>query len=225
MPQTAMTVPSLLADHFRGPFEVHVTVSADSAELATLAAWAGARGIKFTHIVLARGMVSSQPMLTARASGTLGSVCQVADELVGNVTEAGFAVVRAKIEAAPDAAGVPTTAADAAALPDDMYFEHHVKVLLDAGFDEADLTSSVIPHGAHLSRNARRVRDDGQTERFVTQRCRHVGLAAAGKRLDRLVGSLISAQLHVQSIEREFVVFDSAPAVDAGWIMSDASAT
>ena len=63
-------------------YESHVTVRcADPAETERLRGWADAAGLKLTHIVLARGRMRDQPMLTlagsasyaeqsARASGT-----------------------------------------------------------------------------------------------------------------------------------------------------------
>ncbi|MGW5396666.1 hypothetical protein [Streptomyces sp. NPDC003952] len=46
-------------------YETHVTVRcAGPAELARLASWSAGRELKVTHIVLARGRMLSQPMLT-----------------------------------------------------------------------------------------------------------------------------------------------------------------
>lgn len=100
------------------------------------------------------------------------------------------------------------------------YFEHHVKLLL-AGPTVARtlaLTSLVEPHGARLSRNARRVRADGVQERFVTQRCYRVGLATAGQRLEALVAAVSAAGFEIAAVEQEYVVFDSGPVRDLGWL-------
>ncbi|MEY9856265.1 hypothetical protein ABH935_001869 [Catenulispora sp. GAS73] len=196
-----------------GDFEFHITVSGDDA--AGLAAWAGERGVKFTHIVLARGETVSQPMLTLPGAGTVAAVLADAEAMAGELREAGFQVTRVKVESSPFADGVPVTAEQAV---DDKYFEHHVKLLLPPGVDEAALADLVMPHGAHLSRNARRVRDDGRAERFVTQRCHRVGTDTAVADLDQLIATLHDAGHELVSVEREYVVHDSSPAVDAGWI-------
>lgn len=190
----------------RGAFEYHVTVSGDDAAAAALAAWAGEHGMKFTHIELARGEVRSQPMLTVRGEGSEESVLGEARATARTLREEGFEVVRVKLEASPFAQGVP------AAADGDRYFEHHVKLLLAPGTDESVLADRVIPHGAHLSRNARRTRDDGRSERFVTQRCRD----AAPERLEALTAALRSYA--ILSVEREYVVHDDQPSIDAGWI-------
>ncbi|GAA1981271.1 hypothetical protein [Catenulispora subtropica] len=218
MNHVATTLPSARLESFRGDFEIHVTVPAKDAELDRLAAWAARRAVKFTHIVLARGSMPSQPMLTIRVSGMLDAICSRAESMTADLLNEGFTVSRVKVEAAPYATGVPATNAEAAGSSDGMYFEHHVKLLLEPAYDEAALAASVISHGAHLSRNARRLRDDGRAERFVTQRCRGVGRVEAGERLEALTGVLVDVGLDVVSVEREYVVYDSAPAVDAGWI-------
>ncbi|WP_316528867.1 hypothetical protein [Kitasatospora brasiliensis] len=222
----------------RGDFEVHLTVEAGAA--GALAAWAEREGLKFTQILLARGAVPSQPMLTLRVDGTLEEVATATSRTADRLARAGFAVLRAKIEATPWAQGVPVSDADAVPHGGGRYFEHHVKLLLPgptpgptpgtALADRADradaadparlaaLTELVVRHDAHLSRNPRRVREDGRCEWFVTQRCRLVGLDTAGRRLEALLGGLTADGREVVSVEREFVVVDSDEALDAGWI-------
>ncbi|MEY9929150.1 hypothetical protein ABH926_003790 [Catenulispora sp. GP43] len=199
-----------------GEFEFHITVGAGDA--AGLAAWAGERGAKFTHIVLARGETVSQPMLTVRADGAMEAVLGEAEGMAGELCAAGFEVTRVKVESSPYGDGVPATAAEALEQPEDRYFEHHLKLLLAPGVDEAALAELVTPHGAHLSRNARRVREDGRAERFVTQRCYRVGADAAVGELERLVAAVRGAGYEMVGFEREYVVYDSRPSVDAGWI-------
>ncbi|MFF2617149.1 hypothetical protein [Kitasatospora sp. NPDC058046] len=206
----------------RGDFEVHLTVEPGAAE--ALAAWARGHHVKFTHILLARGAAPSQPMLTLRADGTLAEVAAVTSRTADGLARAGFTVLRAKIEAAPWAHGVPASDEDAVPHGAGRYFEHHVKLLLPGPVPEADharlatLTELAVRHGAHLSRNPRRVRADGRCEWFVTQRCRSVGLDTAGRRLEALLRDLAADGREMVSVEREFVVVDSHEDLDAGWI-------
>ncbi|MFB7264677.1 hypothetical protein ACFCXH_21365 [Streptomyces nojiriensis] len=187
--------------------ETHVTVRcADAAELARLDAWAGARELKVTHILLARGRMVSQPMLTL--PDRTGH-----ERLVPRLRAAGFDPVRVKVETVPWTTDSPG--------PGGGYFEHHLKLLLPADFDRAALESLVVPHGAHLSWNARRVRAGGAHERFVTQRWRGTAAEAgaeAGAACDALVAALGSAGYEIRSEEREFVLYDSDLSVDDGWI-------
>ncbi|MFE0421521.1 hypothetical protein ACFW15_03445, partial [Streptomyces sp. NPDC058953] len=124
-------------------YETHVTVRCRTdAELAALDAWAADRGLKVTHIVLARGRTPSQPMLTLPDRTGHPAV-------VAALRGAGFEPVRVKVETVPWS-GEP-------AGPGGGYYEHHLKLSLPADYDRAALEALVVPHGAHLSWNARRV--------------------------------------------------------------------
>jgi hypothetical protein len=218
--------PFALAPEVSGEFETHVTVRCDQADLTGLDQWAATAGVKVTHIVLARGRMTSQPMLTWSGSGTLAAQHRATGRLTDALGAAGFAVVRVKIEAVPWAVGVPVHDAEALRHADaGTYFEHHVKVLLEPD-DRAveELGALASGHRAHLSWNARRVRaprDGAGTalqERFVTQRCHRVGARTAAARLAALLADLGAAGVRILSVEREFVVYDSDTTIDDGWI-------
>ncbi|MFE2109932.1 hypothetical protein ACFXAF_29275 [Kitasatospora sp. NPDC059463] len=200
----------------RGEFEVHLTVRPGAAE--ALAGWAADHALKFTHILLDRGAAPSQPMLTLRATGPLDEVAGTAAGTARRLAGAGFTVLRTKIEASPLALGVPASDADAAAHGPARYFEHHVKLLIPGPAPEPGLADLAVRHGAHLSHNPRRVREDGLREWFVTQRCRRVGLTTAGHRLEALLAALAADGRRIASVEREFVAVDSDETLDAGWL-------
>lgn len=212
------TTPSAFPCHVRGEFETHITFRCADAEIDALATWGRERGAGLTHIVLDRGRTVSQPMLTLRATTTLASAREAAGELTGAAREKGFHAVRVKVEAAPWHDGVPVTDADAVALGPAHYFEHHVKLLLEPDCDTRELVALAVRHNAHLSHNARRHRDDGRHERFVTQRARGVGDTRAAAQLDALVAELHRTNHRILSREREFVVHDDGEALDHGWI-------
>ncbi|MFF8862310.1 MULTISPECIES: hypothetical protein [unclassified Streptomyces] len=193
-------------------YETHVTVRCDdAAEAERLRGWADASGLKLTHIVLARGRMRHQPMLTLAGSSSYAEESARAAGTVAALRSAGFAPVRVKTESVPWAPEVP-----AGPCGGGQYFEHHAKLLLDAGTDLGALAARVVPHGAHLSWNARRARGGGRHERFVTQRCRGVSDAEAERALRRLLAELEG--LDVLGVEREFVLYDSDESVDDGWI-------
>ncbi len=201
-----------------GEFETHLTIDCADPDVADLEGWAATRGMKLTHIVLARGRTPSQPMLTLLGTGTLRQQQDAAAAVEDDLRAFGHRPVRVKIEAAPWSRGVPEHDAAAAHLGHTRYFEHHVKVLLPAGTDREGLAHVVVRHQAHLSWNARRVDHVGRQETFVTQRCHAVGLHTAGERLERLIGAVTDAGFDIVSVEREFVVYDSNLAVDDGWL-------
>lgn len=159
---------------FRGEFETHLTVRPDAHTVsgARLERWAGQHGLKLTRIVLDRGAVPDQPMLTEQGRGTLAEQRATARLRSAELRAAGFSLVRVKIEAAPWNEDIPRTADEAAELSSVCHFEHHVKLLLS---DEPEVSAArdvAERHSAHLSRNARRTARHGRHERFVTQRCR-----------------------------------------------------
>jgi hypothetical protein len=203
---------------FEGEFETHITVRADDPDgLDAVRVWADQHGLKFHHIILARGRHPSQPMVTRRAGGNLAQERLTADRLTADLSALGFPVVRVKIEVDIENRDVPKTDADG--LPHiTRYFEHHVKLVLEPDADLPSLTNLAVCHAAHVSRNARRVRDDGLEERFITQRCYRVGEETAAGRLDELLNDLNRGGYDIVSVEREYVVFDNAPSVDAGWL-------
>ncbi|MFX0576018.1 hypothetical protein [Nocardia nepalensis] len=90
--------------------------------------------------------------------------------MVEEMRDAGFAVVRLKLEVVPWAEGVPETGTAAAELGEGYYFEHHVKLVLDAEEELARLSAIAAGHQAHLSANARRARKLlGRTECSLNQ--------------------------------------------------------
>jgi len=193
-----------------GDFEIHLTLLADPR----LAGVAAAHGLKYTRIVLDRGATPDQPMLTLHARGPLTAVTAQGQAWAERLAGDGFTVVRVKLEASPFNAGVPQHDAE---VPPQRYFEHHVKLVLEtAEIDPARRIS--VRHAAHLSRNARRGDAGERHERFVTQRCHGCGQPEARRRLDALVAELAAAGLAIAEVEEEYVVLDSNPAVDAGWL-------
>ena len=156
-------------------------------------------------------------MLTLSGSRSFAVESARARDILARLRADGFEAVRVKIESAPWAAEVPRRPCDGG-----RYFEHRVKLRLTAGTDLAAPTARVVPHGAHLSWNARRVRADGRPEPFVTQRCRGADAEGAGRALEALLAELAGvaglAGFEVVSVEREFVLYDSDVSVDDGWI-------
>ncbi|GHC60958.1 hypothetical protein GCM10010309_22150 [Streptomyces violaceochromogenes] len=179
-------------------------------ESARLGRWAAAGGFKLTHIVLARGRMRDQPMLTLSGSPSYAGESARVRDVAARLRADGFDPVRVKIESSPWAPEVPRRPCD-----DGRYFEHHVKLRLTADTDLAALAARVLSHGAHLSWNARRVHGRHH-ERFVTQRCRAVDADGAGRALERLLAELRGCE--VLSVEREFVLHDSDVSVDEGWL-------
>lgn len=202
-------------------FEIHLTVEPEDA--ARLASFAAERGVKHSVIELAGGAHPVQPMLTVYAQGSEPDAHDACARWMQDARAAGLRVVRARIEAGADSSLAPASAADALHESPLRYFEHHLKLLLHAD-PGPELAALVEPYGAHVSRNARRVHAEGWQERFVTQRCHYASRVDAGQRLDRLVDTLTRYSYTILEIEKEYVLVDSRPELDAGWLDPGGSA-
>lgn len=201
----------------RDQFEIHLTVEAAQAAAGAdaLSRFAESEGMQLLHIELPRGAVTAQPMLSWRRDGVLADCLAQIDAIEQALADQDIRVVRAKVEAAPSNVGVPQ-AEDAC--PPGTYFESHLKLLVEDDAALSAITDIAIAHGAHVSRNARRTREDGRQERFVTLRSVDGGLPGMKMRLQALQDALTPMVRAVLDTEIEFVVHDSNRALDAGWL-------
>ncbi len=156
-------------------------------------------------------------MVTYWGLGPLEEAIRLAESTSNQIRALGAVVVRLKIELAVDSTGRLQSNQEIEFKPG-QYFEHHIKLLLGPDGDLDALGRLVEVHGARLSRNARRKRDDGYTERFVTQRAHHTDGEKSMQACRRLANDLQDAGWEILEVESEYVVWDSNYALDAGWI-------
>jgi hypothetical protein len=202
-----------------GTFEAHVTVQADDhAGRARFRALCAELGVKCVLIELPQGQTRSQPMTSSYHRGELPAVAKEVAGIARRLREQGFTVSRLKLEALVSNPGVPATDEEARAWPAGNYFEFHVKVALPPGADLEALRELCRQCGAHLSRNALKQDGDGPAHRFVTQRVYGVGRERANAAFEGLLGRLSAAGYALSNKLREYTLYDSNVAVDAGWI-------
>jgi inosine/xanthosine triphosphate pyrophosphatase family protein len=213
-----------LADRLRGnpqggSYEAHVTVAAGSEEyLQRFRAFCDAAAVKCVFIELGQGAEPFQPMTASCHHGTLRQVLEEVQGMARSLAAEGFDVTRLKIEALGKNRDIPEDDASAQAWPAN-YFEYHVKVTLPPELkDLSVLRERCERHGAHLSRNARKVRADGASERFVTLRVSGLGRTNAEARFNALLQELAGTGLPLSQRLREYTVYDSNHALDRGWL-------
>jgi hypothetical protein len=199
-----------------GSFETHFTLRI--AEVREIIDWAQKQGMKLTHIVLLGGEHPSQPMITRHSSGRLQNSYAEAKRIAEQMRSMGAEVLRIKIEMDADNPAAPANTGDAMLCPPACYFEHHIKLLLPAGQEHTALLNVAERHGARLSRNVLRHREDEFEERFLTQRLYRRGRDTAASVLDGLKVELEEKSFTILEVEAEYVVFDSNIDLDAGWI-------
>ncbi|MFO0846460.1 MAG: hypothetical protein U0797_29505 [Gemmataceae bacterium] len=206
----------------RGTFEAHVTVdAADLAERERFRAACDELSAKCVLIELPRGQTRSQPMTATYHRGDLAEVVEQVAGLARSLRQRGFRVTRLKLEAVTTNEGVPATDEEARAFPAGNYFEFHVKLTLPAEGDLDALRVVCTRHAAHLSLNA--LRDDS-ARRFVTMRVYGVGRVNAEVRFDDLCKELTALGYPLSNRLKEYAIYDSNAAVDAGWIDPPAGA-
>jgi len=205
-----------------GDFEIHLTCPATA--VAALARFAVGQEVEFSHIELDQGTNPSQPMLTMPSRGTSAEALALAAQWRVRLEDAGLRVLRTKIEAAPWNDGVPELDEHARG---DLYFEHHVKARLRCGDELAlgVLAATARDHGGRPSRNARRRHTDGWEDRFVTQRCYGVGQRTATGRRKALVAAIRAGGFEVLAVQAEYVLYDDAVHLDAGWLEAGPTGT
>lgn len=207
---------------YRGNFEVHLTVRT-AGRFDDFRNWCVAEQCKCVWIVLDRGIEVQQPMATWRRGCTvLPAVIAEAHQRAGALEQAGFEVVRVKIEADPANEQVPTTDEAARLEPSSHYFEHHIKLRRNVSAGREMLLQACLEHSAHLSRNAWRQPVNGVEERFVTLRSFAVGRSTSEEQLRRLLVALEAKGEEVTEVESEFAVYDSNLALDNGWLLDNA---
>jgi hypothetical protein len=203
----------------RGTFEAHVTVQApDLASRERFRAACAELGVKSVLIELPQGVTPAQPMTSSYHRGDLDAVTAEVAGIARHLRREGFAVTRVKLEALVSNAGVPETDEEAARLPAANYFEFHVKVMLPPQADLKALRARCAAHNAHLSANAFKAEADGRPQRFVTLRLYGVGRARATGRFEALLRELAGDGYRLSNKLREYTLFDSNVALDAGWI-------
>jgi hypothetical protein len=121
---TTETAARLRALALRGRFEAHLTVDTDDA--AAFDDACRALGVDCVLIALSEGAHRAQPMTASHHEGELARVLDEVDALHAALEARGLRIVRAKLEAHVENAGIPPSDADAAALGG--YFEYHLKV-------------------------------------------------------------------------------------------------
>jgi 3-methyladenine DNA glycosylase/8-oxoguanine DNA glycosylase len=150
--------------------------------------------------------------------GTLMQVWNEVHSLAEQILQAGFDVVRIKIEAMTYNQDIPVEDWEVSHHPASNYFEFHIKALLPADTDLQALEQQCSEQGAHLSANALKQMAKGYHQRFITLRLYGLGRKSAQARFETLITSLRSQQIQLVQPQQEYTVYDSNLQLDAGWL-------
>lgn len=188
-------------------YEIHLTTAPLApAQRSAFARFASVIGARPMVIELARGAHPVQPMLTLSRAGAIDEVVAYAQALAGQAAQAGFAVLRCKIEQDASTDALPSGSAR------HRYLEWHGRVNV-APAQRMDLAALCAPFGGHLSNNALR----GGDVRYLTMR--ETGRRAALRlRVAALSEALGAHGWDIGKQQWERVVFDSNLTLDRGWL-------
>ncbi len=223
---------------YTGFFEAHITLALNTnvgnidryvdEKISAFKLLCENLNIKPIHITLARGDTPTQIMTSSIHEGNFevikNEVMQIAQTLLTNQ----YAISRIKIEAHPENIGVPNTTNDIMHTQKDNYFECHFKILLENIEDKTtkdktweNLKNICEKHTAHLSQNAFKTQENGNQERFITQRIYAIGKQEAYKSFQILENALIKAGFQIAKKIVEYCVFDDNESIDKNWLTQE----
>jgi len=185
-------------------FEAHITV--DSKDVEAWQEFCREEMIKPLYIRLTRGSHPDQLMCSVPFSADLEATKQRVSMLEAKIRNAGFLILRSKLEC---------QLAHSALIQTPAYYEYHMKLTLD----EAGVTD-LLPVAKKLSVgvSTNLLAMNGKWERwYLTGRdyTKNMGIASDEfRRLRRQVEQYFS----VEGMDMECVIFDTNPGLDEGWI-------
>lgn len=209
------------------PYEIHVTVEEGYVNPFKVACLA--LGVKPLLIQAQRDgeydMESFEDLQTSSViRGTLSDVWAELDRIREGLTEAGFTVIREKVETCPEYPDAPALSKESQEMPIGCYFEAHIPVEMpnDSWLESRleRLGEIAKQHSAHLSRNAFKAEEEVAIF-MVTLRDHHSPLEGFEWAKCKLEDCLYSEGFNTASPFSaiiEFVVHDSNLAHDDKWV-------
>ncbi|MCO7223188.1 hypothetical protein [Pleionea sp. CnH1-48] len=204
--------------HYPGGYEYHLTVKiSEKQPLHEFEQFCEQHNIKAIVIYLDGGKTPHQPMAGRVIRCTPDEAFEEITKTAKAMQQAGFALIRVKVEAGVNNLNIPQQDSDASGLSDSCYFEHHIKVALPDSYPLSDLRQSMKALDVHVSYNAFRKLNE-HSEYFLTQRLYGVGKLTATTRLDLLLQRLKELEVKVIKSIQEFNIYDSKQELDDGWM-------
>ncbi len=213
------------------PYEMHVTVSAgvEGIDLDAFKATCGDLGVKPLLIDM-HNRAGKTVMLDCQTSsvhmGDNRSALTEVRRVTAGLSEAGFHVVREKIETVPWHPAAPVEAdrtygkhgvSSAPKMPPNCYFEAHFNLLCrDA--DMSELRMVVEGQGAHLSRNAFKKVSDTETIMMATLRHYEGTFEHFKRRCEIVADHFRDRGYEVPKTITEFSIFDTKVSHDSVWL-------
>jgi NTP pyrophosphatase (non-canonical NTP hydrolase) len=161
--------------------------------------------------------VMKDVMTSHRHMGTNTSAYRDAKKLESLLEDAGFEVVRVKIETVPWHPAAPTKPGDK--MPEDCYFEAHIGCVITPE-EKPLLEHNTKKFGAHLSRNFFKKIEGGKFVNMLTLRESDVTYDQFEKNLEAIKARLVeeNIEFEFEKVITEFSIYDTKVSHDFKWV-------
>ena len=203
----------------RTPYEIHITIESAPSLDAFIQT---CRALEVKPIVLALQRHQNGPIRDVMTSsvcfGQNSDAYQEMQRIAAGLADAGFKVVRRKIETVPWHPAAPSKSSSNQAMPAACYFECHLAVRVQDETEQARLGALAHAEGCHLSRNAFKTYEDGSATVMMTYRTYEGVYEDVQARVAELKAILTANAFPVDKEVIEFSLFDSKVTHDAAWL-------
>lgn len=196
------------------PYEIHITVGTHSTNIPSFIDACGEIGVKPIVLELQLTSDTMQDVMTSsKFSGDDDSVLVEVQRIVSGLSDAGFDVVRKKVETVPWHPAAPSATTET---PRDRYFEAHLAITIQP--DCIPSLRDVVAGYAHLSRNAFKRSENGTCVVMATVRDYCMGAAAFASHVESVSNMLQSNGFVVDTPIIEYALYDSNTDHDILWV-------
>ena len=199
------------------PFEVHISVK--NADIPSFRSVCASLGVKPLLLDLQNNGASVlHDVMTSHVHlGDNQSVYKELQRVSNGLRQAGFDVVREKVEAAPWHPMAPSDDHVNPTMPPNCYFESHFSINIPRN-DMESLMAVCSGNNLHLSRNIFKSNEDGTVTVMATYRVYDGTTEKFIREKDLRVKALENAGFRVDKTVVEFALYDTKISHDAAWL-------
>jgi NTP pyrophosphatase (non-canonical NTP hydrolase) len=199
------------------PFEIHVTVKNEDTQ--RFIDTCKIIDVKPIVLDLQAGSETIADMMTSsKFMGNNLSAYHENKRISSALSEAGFTVLREKIETVSWHPAAPNADSHVHDMPKDCYFEAHLGLVITDGSDMDALKQFCEHYKLHLSKNAFKRYENGNYTQMATLRM-YTGYADDFvKTANRIRNQFVEAGFDVEKLITEFSLYDTRMSHDAQWL-------
>jgi NTP pyrophosphatase (non-canonical NTP hydrolase) len=201
------------------PFEIHITVDSSTGTMDNFKATCALLNVKPIIIDLQADSIPKEVMTSSVIMTDNTGAYMEMKRISTGLMEAGFHVLREKIETAPYHPAAPTQSTKSNTTPPGCYFECHLNIHVKTSKDVALLPIIASQYNCHLSRNAFKVKSDNTYNQMMTLRMYDTTREDFKAMVDTISGTLVDSGLEIEKTVLEFAIYDSDVSKDTAWLL------